>query len=104
MFAIIKTGGKQFAVKPGDVVKVSLLDVDPESTYEFDEVLAVSKDGKLTAGAPTVKGAKVEAEVIEHGRDSKILVFKRKRRKDYKKRYGHRTHFTSVRIKDIKVG
>lgn len=102
MFAIIKTGGKQYTVKPGDVLKIEK--VDAESEVVFEEVLAVSKDGNLVTGAPVVENAKVTADILEEGKGKKILVFKKKRRKDYKKRYGHRQCFTTVKIKDIQVG
>ena len=104
MFAIVKTGGKQYTVKVGDVLKVEKLDAETGATLELDEVLAFAKDGEVVVGTPKVEGAKVEVEVVEHGRDKKILVFKKKRRKDYKKRYGHRQYYTKIRVKDIKVG
>ncbi|KAA0258516.1 50S ribosomal protein L21 [Deferribacter autotrophicus] len=104
MFAILKTGGKQYTVKVGDVLKVEKLNADEGATLELEEVLAVAKDGDLILGAPKVENAKVEVEILEHGKDKKILVFKKKRRKDYKKRYGHRQHYTKIRVKDIKVG
>lgn len=104
MFAIVKTGGKQYTVKVGDVLKVEKLDVDAGSTVEIKDVLAVATEQDLVLGNPVVENAKVEVEVLEHGRDKKILVFKKKRRKDYKKRYGHRQYFTKIKVKDIKVG
>ncbi|BAI79773.1 50S ribosomal protein L21 [Deferribacter desulfuricans SSM1] len=104
MFAIVKTGGKQYTVKIGDVLKVEKLDVDAGSTVEIKDVLAVATEQDLVLGNPVVENAKVEVEVLEHGRDKKILVFKKKRRKDYKKRYGHRQYFTKIKVKDIKVG
>ncbi|MGA1847388.1 50S ribosomal protein L21 [Deferribacter abyssi] len=103
MFAILKTGGKQYTVKVGDVLKVEKLNADKGSILELDEVLAVAKDGDLILGAPKVDNAKVEVEILEHVKDKKILVFKKKRRKDYKKRYGHRQHYTKIRVKEIKV-
>lgn len=103
MFAIVKTGGKQFTVKPGDIIKVEKLEAEEGAAFNFSDVLAVSKDGELLLGNPVVEGAFVEAEVIEQTRGEKIIVFKRKRRKDYKKKQGHRQYLTKVRIKDIKV-
>ncbi|MBZ4642884.1 MAG: large subunit ribosomal protein [Deferribacteres bacterium] len=104
MFAIVKTGGKQFTVKPGDIITVEKIDAEKGAAVKFENILAVSKDGELTVGSPVVQGALVEAEVLEQTRGEKIIVFKRKRRKDYKKKQGHRQYLTKVRIKDIKVG
>ena len=104
MFAIIKSGGKQYTVKPGDVLKVDSIDADEDSTVEIKDVLAVSDNGQLSVGAPFVEGAVVKATVVRHEKGDKILVFKRKRRKDYKKRYGHRSALTALKIEDIKVG
>jgi len=100
MFAIIKAGGKQYTVKPGDEIVVNKLDVE-SGDCAFEEVLAVENDGKFEIGQPTVAGAKVEAEIVNHFKGEKILVFKKKRRKDYKKRYGHRDNLTKVKIKNI---
>jgi len=104
MFAIIKSGGKQYTVKPGDELKVDSIKADEDSTIEIKDVLAVSDNGQLSVGAPFVEGAVVTAKVVSHDKGDKILVFKRKRRKDYKKRYGHRSAVTSIKIEDIKVG
>ncbi|MGA1861917.1 50S ribosomal protein L21 [Deferribacter thermophilus] len=104
MFAIVKTGGKQYTVKVGDVLKVEKLNADTGSTVEIKDVLAVATEQDLVLGTPVVENAKVAVEVLEHGRDKKILVFKKKRRKDYKKRYGHRQYYTKIKVKDIKVG
>jgi large subunit ribosomal protein L21 len=104
MFAIIKSGGKQYTVKPGDTLKVDRLNAEENSTIEISDVLAVSDNGQLNVGAPFVSGAVVKATVVEHSKGDKILVFKRTRRKDYKKRYGHRSALTSIKIEDIKVG
>ncbi|PLX70897.1 MAG: 50S ribosomal protein L21 [Denitrovibrio sp.] len=104
MFAIIKSGGKQYSVKPGDTLKVDSIKADEDSVIEINDVLAVSDNGQLSVGAPFVEGAVVKAKVIAHEKGDKLLVFKRKRRKDYKKRYGHRSSLTSIKIEDIKVG
>ncbi len=101
MFAVVKTGGKQYNVKLDDVVKVEKLDKEVGETVELNDVLAVSKDGELILGTPVVENAKVEAEILEHGRGDKILVFKKRRRKDSKKMIGHRQHYTKLRIKNI---
>jgi large subunit ribosomal protein L21 len=104
MFAIIKSGGKQYTVKPGDMLKVDSIKADEDTSIEITDVLAVSEDGQLKVGAPFVEGAVVRAKVLSHFKDDKILVFKRRRRKDYKTRYGHRSTLTKIKIEDIKVG
>lgn len=104
MFAIIKSGGKQYTVKPGDFLKVDSIKADENSVIEINDVLAVSDNGQLSVGAPFVKGAVVTAKVVSHVQGDKVLVFKRKPRKDYKKRYGHRSALTAIKIEDIKVG
>jgi large subunit ribosomal protein L21 len=103
MFAILKTGGKQFTVKPGDVITIEKLDAEKGTVVNLDNVLAVSSEDDLLLGSPKVDGAVVEAEILEQLRGDKIIVFKRKRRKDYKKKQGHRQYLTKVKIKDIKV-
>lgn len=95
-FAIFSTGGKQYRVKVGDVVKVEKLNADGK--VEFDQVLMVGS----TVGTPLVAGAKVVAEVLEQKRDDKILVFKKKRRQNYRRTKGHRQHITVLKIKEIK--
>lgn len=104
MFAIVKTGGKQFTVKPGDVIEVEKIGADKGAVVKLENILAVSHDGSLKLGKPSVEGAFVEAEVIEQFRDDKVIVFKRKKRKDYKNKNGHRQYLTKIKVKDIKVG
>ena len=101
MYAIIKTGGKQYKVSPGDRVKVELLEGEKGATLEFPEVLLLEKDGNITVGSPVVSGAKVTAEIVTQGRARKVLVFKHKRRKDYRKMNGHRQYFTELLVKEI---
>lgn len=101
MYAIIKTGGKQYKVAPGDTVKVETLEGDKGQVVELSEVLLVEKDGAVTVGAPRVSGAKVTAEVLRQGRGKKVLVFKHKRRKSYRKMNGHRQNFTELLVKEI---
>ncbi|EHR34692.1 50S ribosomal protein L21 [Helcococcus kunzii] len=101
MYAIIKTGGKQYQVKEGDILKVEKLDVEQGSTYDFEEVVLVSNDGDVKVGSPFVEGAKVSAEVLEHGKNRKVVVFKYKPKKGYAKKQGHRQPFTRVRINKI---
>ena len=97
MFAVIKTGGKQYRVASGDVIKVERLEGEAGATIALDHVLMV--DGKV--GTPLVKGASVSAEVIAQDRGPKIIVFKKKRRQNYRRKNGHRQDLTVLRIKDI---
>lgn len=101
MYAIIKTGGKQYMVKAGDVLTVEKLDVESGGKVMFEEILAVGNDGELNFGCPVVAGAKVEATVIENGKAKKVTVFKYKPKKDFRKKQGHRQPFTKVRIEKI---
>ncbi|OVE82599.1 50S ribosomal protein L21 [bacterium M21] len=103
MYAIIETGGKQYKVQAGDVVDLELLEVAEDNTIEFDKVLAVSGDDELKVGTPIVEGAKVTAELVDHIRGKKLVVFKMKRRKGYRKKKGHRQELTRVRIVDIQA-
>jgi large subunit ribosomal protein L21 len=104
MFAVIKTGGKQYKVQKGDVLQVEKLDLSKDQAITFEEVLLV-EDGKTTLiGTPFVDKALVHAVVVENFKDSKVLVFKKKRRKQYKKTRGHRQELTRVRIEDISIG
>ena len=99
MYAVIRTGGKQYRVAPGDVVKIESV-ASEDKNVEFGEVLAVSGDNGIVANPA---GAKVTAEVVSEGRGDKILVFHLKRKKQYKKLQGHRQNFTEVRIKAIEA-
>ncbi len=101
-YAIIRTGGKQFKVSPGDVVRIPTLEEKNEGdSVEFTEVLA-SGDGKeVQIGSPTVDGARVTGTVVKNGRGPKIIVFKFKKRKQYKRKQGHRQNFTAVKIDSI---
>src|SRR5579862_4423383 len=100
MFAVIKTGGKQYRVAAEDVIKVERLKGDPGETISFGEVLLVGGDS-VTLGAPTVAGATVAAEVVEQGRGPKIIAFKKRRRKNSRRKRGHRQEFTLLRITEI---
>ena len=102
MYAIIQTGGKQYRVTEGDILRVELLEGEPKSAITFDKVLLLAKDDDLTVGAPIVKGASVEAEVIRHGRRQKVVIFKKKKTTTYQRTQGHRQGFTEVRIMGIK--
>lgn len=101
MYAVFKTGGKQFRAEPGGRLRVPSLDAEEGSTLTFDEVLLTSDGEDVTIGDPLVKGAKVEAEVLRHGKTKKIIVFKRKRRKNYRRKQGHRQKYTEIRIDEI---
>jgi len=101
MYAIVETGGKQYRVQEGDTVYVEKLEATAGDVVTLDTVLAVSKDGKLTLGAPVVAGAKVEAKVVEQGKGKKIIVFKYKPKKDYRRKQGHRQPYTKLVIEKI---
>jgi large subunit ribosomal protein L21 len=100
MYAVIKTGGKQYRVSPGDILRVEKLPADKGSTVTFSEVLMVGGD-TVRVGAPTVAGASVLASVVTHDRAKKVIVFKLKRRKNYRRKKGHRQLFTEVQINSI---
>jgi large subunit ribosomal protein L21 len=100
-YAIIETGGKQVQASPGAELKVEKLDASPGDTVEFDRVLLVSRDGDIRLGRPYVDGARVSATVTSQDRDRKVLVFKKKRRKHYRRTRGHRQPYTAVRVESI---
>ena len=104
MFAVIKTGGKQYTVAADDLLKVEKLDAEAGSTVTFDEVLMVGNGTDTTIGAPLVDGASVVAEVVDQGRNRKIIVFKKRRRQNSRRRNGHRQAFTLVKVTDILTG
>ena len=101
MYAVVKTGGKQYRVTPGQVVQVEKLDGDAGDAVEFSEVLAIVKEGELVVGSPCIENARVAGEIVAQKRDKKILVFKSKRRKGYRKMRGHRQFVTDVKIGEI---
>ncbi len=103
-YAIFAAQGQQFRAEKGARLKVPTLVGDPGAKVTFDEVLLSVDDGKVKSGQPTVKGAKVVAEIIRHGRHEKIIVFKFKRRKSYRRKTGHRQGFTEIEITDLKLG
>ncbi len=103
MYAVIKTGGKQFRAEPGKRLRVPTLAVEAGSTVTFDDVLLASDGEEVKVGAPGVEGASVTAEVLHHGRTKKVIVFKRKRRKGYRKKNSHRQGFTEIRIDEVRV-
>jgi len=101
MHAVIKTGGKQYRVAPGDTVKVETLTAEVGQQVTLSEVLAVSNGDDVRVGSPFVEGAAVVATVVGHGRHDKVTIFKMKRRKHYQKHQGHRQNFTELRIDSI---
>lgn len=103
-YAVIRTGGKQYRVTPGELLRVESLEGEKGSDITFSEVLLTSSDGAVQIGTPLVSGVTVLARVVEHGKEKKILVFKKKRRKNYSRQRGHRQHFTAVQIQSINTG
>ena len=101
-FAVIKTGGKQYKVQAGEIIKIERLeDSKPETKLEFNEVLAYGDDKNLELGEPTISGAKVEADVIKNGKNRTVLIFKKRRRKNSRRKNGHRQQFSLIRINKI---
>ena len=100
MYAVIKTGGKQYRVQPGDLLVVEKLEGEPGAEVVFDQVLMLGED----VGAPLVKGASIQCEILEHGQGEKVIAFKKKRRKNTHRKRGHRQHFTKVKVLDITAG
>lgn len=101
MYAILETGGKQYKVSEGDVIRIEKLSAGEGEVVEFDKVLAISKEGELVVGKPFVENAKVKATILKHGKGEKIIVFKYKPKKNYRKKKGHRQPFTEVKIEKI---
>jgi len=104
MYAIVEIAGKQYKVAEKDKLYVPRLDADVESSVTFDRVLLVSNDGSVEVGTPTVGGASVEATVLEHVKADKVLVFKKKRRKRYRVKRGHRQPYTRIEVSAIAAG
>ena len=104
MYAIFKTGGKQFRAETGRTVRIPSVTGEPGTKLTFDEVLLGSDGEHVKAGTPVIAGATVTGEIVRHGRDKKIVVFKFKRRKNYARKQGHRQGFTEVRIDSVDLG
>ena len=104
MYAVIKSGGKQHKVSEGEEILLEKLSLDEGDVIEFSEVLAVNKDGNLNVGKPLLEGAVVKGKVLNHLKTKKITVIKMKRRKDYRKKQGHRQNLTKVKIESISYG
>lgn len=103
MYAVVQTGGKQYRVQEGDVLFVEKLEAEVDSNVELNDVLAISKDEKLTVGTPVVEGAKVVAKVLKQGKGKKVIVFKYKPKKDSRKKNGHRQPYTKLQIEKIEA-
>lgn len=101
MYAVVKTGGKQYKVAVGEKLKVEQIPADVDSQIVLEEVLMVVEGDQVTVGAPVVAGAKIQATVVSHGRGEKVRIFKMRRRKHYQKRQGHRQNYTEIRIDAI---
>jgi large subunit ribosomal protein L21 len=104
MYAIFRALGKQFRAEKGKTIQLPLMEAEPGSKLTFDEVLLTSDGETIKAGTPLVKGAQVEAEVVGETKGEKLYIFKFKRRKNYRRKTGHRQHYTEVRITDLKLG
>jgi large subunit ribosomal protein L21 len=103
-YAIFVSGGQQFRAEPGRTIQVPLLEAEPGATVTFDRVLLTSDGQKVHAGQPVVRGAKVTAEVVRHGKGPKIKIYRFARRAGYRRHAGHRQPFTEVKIADVTVG
>lgn len=103
MYAVLVTGGKQYKVQEGDVIYVEKLEAEVDSNVELDNVLAVGKEEGLVVGKPVVEGAKVTAKVLAQGKNKKVIVFKYKRKKDYRRKQGHRQPYTKLVIEKIEA-
>ena len=100
-FAIFKTGGKQYKVKASEILKIEKLELSKDNKIEFNEILAYGDKKNVELGFPLIKGAKIEAELIKNSKERTVLVFKKRRRKNSRKKYGHRQPFTLIRINKI---
>lgn len=101
MYAILETGGKQYRVSEGDVITVEKIPGEAGDAVEFDKVLLISNDGDVKVGSPYIDGAKISGEIVETGKGKKVIVFKYKSKKDYRRKQGHRQPFTSVEITSL---
>jgi len=104
MYAVIESGGKQHRVEPGEILQLEKLDIAEGETIDLEKVMMIGEGDKLEIGMPYVKGGKVTAQIISHGRSDKVKIIKMRRRKHYRRQAGHRQHFTKVEIKEISGG
>ena len=102
-YAVFRTAGKQFRAETGAVLRLPQLEGEPGAEVTFNEVLLASDGTTVKAGTPTVEGAKVTAQIVRHGKDKKVVVFKFRRRENYRRKQGHRQGFTEVKITDVKA-
>lgn len=103
MYAVVVTGGKQYKVQQGDTLYIEKLNAEPGQKVELTDVLMVEKDGQVTVGTPKVNGVKVVLDVVRHGKGKKIIVFKYKAKKNYRRKNGHRQPFTQVVVEKIEA-
>lgn len=103
MYAVIKTGGKQHKVAEGEILKVEKLKASEGEPVDITDVLLIEKDGEVTLGSPFIEGAKVTAKILRHGKEDKLTIIKMKRRKDYRKKQGHRQNYSEIQIEQISV-
>ncbi len=103
MYAVIKTGGKQHKVAEGEILKVEKLKASEGEPVDITDVLLIEKDGDVTLGSPFIEGAKVTAKILRHGKEDKVTIIKMKRRKDYRKKQGHRQNYSEIQIEQISV-
>ncbi len=103
MQAVVKTGGKQYKVAPGEVIRVERLDAEPGTEIELSEVLMVIDGDQVSVGQPLLENASVKVKLLEHGKAKKVVVFKKKRRKGYRVKKGHRQHFSTIEIQEVTV-
>lgn len=103
MFAVIKTGGLQYSVKPGDVIKINKVELEPEATFDITDVLMFSDGDKTEIGNPTIDGAVAKLQVVRQMRNEKVIVFKKHRRHNYRRKKGHRQPMTLVKVVDIVI-
>ena len=101
MYAVVKTGGKQYKVAKGDVIKDERLDGDAGDVIQLDEILMIGDGSKVTVGEPMISGAAIAAEILEQGRAKKVIVFKKRRRQNYRRKKGHKQHLSVLRVTDI---
>ncbi len=103
MYAVIATGGKQYKVSPGEIIRVECLRANKGDTVEIKDVVMIVDNDKVAVGKPTLASASVTAEVVGEGRGEKLLIFKHRRRKGFRRTNGHRQNFTAIRVKEIKA-
>ena len=103
MYAVIKTGGKQHKVAEGEILKVEKLKASEGEPVDITDVLLIEKDGEVTLGSPFIEGAVVTAKILRHGKEDKVTIIKMKRRKDYRKKQGHRQNYSEIQIEQISI-